>query len=176
MPKTFTQITAANATAGNAILASDHSSAFTTLNSHTVPPLVRAKRATDLSYTSSAPIAWTDEDYDTDAMHDNATNNTRITFATAGIYRVTVGLYVTHGGTVSALDLSIYGNGATQVGQNYTNGLAITTSFGLQAVALVDSATYSYVTSALGINGATSPVIKTDARTFFSAEWVGLKA
>jgi hypothetical protein len=176
MPKTFTQITVANATAGNAILASDHSSAFTTLNSHTVPPLVRAKRSTDLSYTSSAAIAWDAEDYDTDAMHDNATNNTRITFATAGIYRVTCGLLVTHGGTTSALDLSIYGNGATVVGQNYTNGLAITTSLGLQVTAIVDSATYSYVTTGLGIVGATSPIIKTDARTFFSAEWIGLKA
>jgi hypothetical protein len=176
MPKTFTQITAANATAGNAILASDHSSAFTTLNSHTVPPLVRAKRSTNLSYTSSAPIAWDAEDYDTDAMHDNATNNTRITFATAGIYRVTAGLYVTFGGTVSALDLSIYGNGSTNLGQNYTNGIAVTTSLGLQVTALVDSATYSYVTAAMGIVGATSPVITTDGRTFISAEWVGLKA
>lgn len=175
MPKTFTSVLPSVST-GDVYQATSHNNIVTTLNSHTVPPLVRAKRSADLSYTSSAAIAWDAEDYDTDAMHDNATNNTRITFATAGIYRVTVGLCVTFGGTVSALDLSIYGSGATNVGQNYTNGLAMTTSLGLQVTALVDSATYSYVTASLGIVGATSPVIKTDGRTFFSAEWVGLKA
>ena len=158
------------------LTASAYSSAITTINSHTVPPLVRAKRSTDLSYTSSAAIAWDAEDYNTDAMHNNVTNNTRITFATAGIYRVTCGLYVTFGGTVSALDLSIYGNGSTNLGQNYTNGIAMSASLGLQVTALVDSATYSYVTASMGIVGATSPVIKTDGRTFISAEWVGLKA
>ena len=175
MPKTFTASIATPNT-GDVFTASAYSSAITTLNSHTSPPLVRAKRSADLSYTSSAPIAWDAEDYDPDGMHDNVTQNTRLTFATAGIYRVTCGLMVTFGGTVSALDLSIYGNGATVVGQNYLNGLADTTSVGIQVTAVVDSATYSYVTAGLGIAGGTSPVIKVDARTFFSAEWVGLKA
>lgn len=175
MAKTFTSSLPSVST-GDVLTATAQNNLLTTLNSHTVPPLVRAKRSADLSYVSSAAIAWDAEDYDTDSMHDNVTNNTRITFATAGIYRVTVGLSVTHGGTTSALDLSIYGNGSTVVGQNYLNGLAIATSLGIQVTAIVDSATYSYVTTGLGIVGATSPVIKTDARTFFSAEWVGLKA
>lgn len=34
-------------------------------------------------------LAFNSERFDTDTMHDNATNNTRITFTTAGIYSVT---------------------------------------------------------------------------------------
>lgn len=33
-------------------------------------------------------VNWTTEDYDTDGMHDNAVNNDRITFNTAGKYLV----------------------------------------------------------------------------------------
>jgi hypothetical protein len=174
MPKTYTTLTSVST--GDVLTATNYNNVQTTLNNHTIPPIVRCTRSGDLSYTSSAAIAWNAEDYDTDSMHDTVTNNTRITFVTAGIYRVTCGLYVTYGGTVSALDLSIYGNGSTVLGQNYTNGIAETVSLGLQATTLVDSATYSYVTVGLGIVGATSPLIKADARTFFSAEWVGLKA
>jgi len=175
MAKTFVSSLPSVST-GSTWTATAANNLLTTVNSNTVPPLVRAKRSADLSYTSSAAIAWDAEDYDTDSMHDLVTNNTRLTFATAGIYRVTCGLYVTYGGTVSALDLSIYGNGSTNLGQNYTNGIAESSSLSVQVTALVDSATYSYVTPSMGIVGATSPVIKVDGRTFFSAEWVGLKA
>jgi hypothetical protein len=177
MPKTFTQITAANATAGNAILASDHSSAFTTLNSHTVPPMVKAKRSANVAYTSSTAIPWDAEDYDTDAMHDNATNNTRITFQTAGIYRVTASVLWSFGApNISIVDLSIYGNGVTVIGQNYTQGISASTNLAQQVTAVVDSATYSYVTVQIGLIGGSSYNITADPRTWFSAEWIGLKA
>jgi len=35
-------------------------------------------------------VTWDQEDYDTDGMHDNATNNSRITIITAGKYSATV--------------------------------------------------------------------------------------
>ena len=46
-------------------------------------------RATDLSIPNNAEtaIAWTEEQYDTDTIHDNATNNSRLTVPT-GITRV----------------------------------------------------------------------------------------
>lgn len=37
-------------------------------------------------------ITWNQEDYDTDGMHDNAVNNSRITIQTAGKYFVFVGM------------------------------------------------------------------------------------
>ena len=48
--------------------------------------------------SSSAAVTWNQETYDTDGMHDNVTNNTRITAKTAGLYLALVGL---HGSTAS---------------------------------------------------------------------------
>lgn len=42
-----------------------------------------------LNYQSVQAVAWNAEAYDTDGMHDNASNNSRITFKTAGIYTYT---------------------------------------------------------------------------------------
>lgn len=40
----------------------------------------------------NTPIAWTAEKFDTAAMHDNVTDNTRITVTVAGKYAVSAGL------------------------------------------------------------------------------------
>jgi hypothetical protein len=49
---------------------------------------VSTRRTSTLSInnTTHTAVAFTAEDFDTDTMHDNATNNTRITFTTAGKY------------------------------------------------------------------------------------------
>jgi len=41
-----------------------------------------------ISNNTSTIITWNQEDYDTDGMHDNVTNNSRITIKTAGKYSV----------------------------------------------------------------------------------------
>lgn len=41
-----------------------------------------------ISNSTSTIITWDQEDYDTDGMHDNVTNNTRITIKSAGKYSV----------------------------------------------------------------------------------------
>lgn len=53
---------------------------------------------TSLSNTGAFnPMPWDGENYDTDAMHDNASNNSRIVFKTAGKYQINVDI-TTNGG------------------------------------------------------------------------------
>lgn len=51
---------------------------------------VRAFRTSNqsISNNTETPVQFDNESYDTNTMHDNVTNNTRITFTTAGIYSV----------------------------------------------------------------------------------------
>src|SRR5689334_15642402 len=58
-------------------------------------PRCRAKRTTDLSTTSGvvSVVSLDAEDFDTDGMHDNSTNPSRITFTTAGTYLLLATLY-----------------------------------------------------------------------------------
>lgn len=44
---------------------------------------------TSISNTTDTVIPWATESYDTDSMHDNVTNNSRITINTPGVYVVT---------------------------------------------------------------------------------------
>jgi len=50
----------------------------------------KVTKSADQSIPNSAStiITWNQEDYDTDGMHDNVTNNSRITIKTAGKYSV----------------------------------------------------------------------------------------
>jgi hypothetical protein len=84
MAKTYTALTAANATAGNAILASDFSSLFTNSNNYRVPPMCRVYRSSDWTY-SGTYISWNAEQYDTDGMWSSGTD---VTIQTDGIYLV----------------------------------------------------------------------------------------
>ena len=56
------------------------------------PPMCKATRTTNLSIASGAETEMTfpTEDFDTDGMHDTATNTGRITINTAGIYLVQI--------------------------------------------------------------------------------------
>lgn len=90
MPKTYTQLTAANATAGNAILASDMNALFTNSNNYRVPPMCSVTNTAASYGTGSFQyLAANTEDFDTDGMHSTVTNNSRITPTTAGIYLFT---------------------------------------------------------------------------------------
>jgi hypothetical protein len=55
------------------------------------PPACRAKASALTTCTNGGEtaIALAAEDYDTDTMHDTVTNNSRVTFKTAGLYVVT---------------------------------------------------------------------------------------
>ena len=76
------------------------------MNSHWVenirflanPPSCRVyhSAAQSIAHATETTAAFNSERFDTNAMHDTATNNSRITFATAGLYLVTfTGKYAT---------------------------------------------------------------------------------
>lgn len=54
------------------------------------PPSAKVKKsaAQAINNGASTTVSWNQEDWDTDAIHDNATNNTRLTCKTAGKYGV----------------------------------------------------------------------------------------
>jgi len=54
------------------------------------PPACRVyhSAAQAIATGTNTPLAFNSERYDTDSMHDTVTNNTRITFNTAGLYVV----------------------------------------------------------------------------------------
>jgi hypothetical protein len=72
--------------------------------------------------TSDAIISWDTESYDTDSMHDNVTNNSRITATTAGRYFITTTIKLTNG-IPSYLRAVILLNGATIIAGNVINSL-----------------------------------------------------
>lgn len=108
-------------TAGQ-VLSSGGAAAF---NSWAVPLPVahgaRVKRSADQSVGNNTltAIAFTAEDYDTDTIHDNSTNNTRLTIpavsgVTTGLWSVKASGYVDL--ATSAVDVQIKLNGTTGIG------------------------------------------------------------
>lgn len=93
MPKTYTTIP--TYTAGQILTAASMNNIGTTLNNVVVRPMASAYTNGTQTLTSGTWTILTNfgaEDFDTDAMHDNTTNNGRITFKTAGVYLVTLNI------------------------------------------------------------------------------------
>lgn len=87
--------------------------AWVSPQAQTVPPMCKAtKNAVQSIPTSAATvITFQTEDYDTDSMHSTATNTSRITIGTAGVYTVTG--FVLSAASVAAFNyLYIFKNGA----------------------------------------------------------------
>ncbi len=119
MAKTYADLTVANATAGNAILASDFSTLFTNSNNFRKPPMCRVYRSTTLTpYTSGTAITWDAESFDTDSMHDPVTNTSRITAKTAGVYTFTGSIRVDTTGSFTHRNVFAKVNGTTFIWQS----------------------------------------------------------
>lgn len=86
---------------------------------------------TSISSGGSAIIAFQAEDFDSDTMHDNATNNTRITFKTAGYYLVVATFYTTGTSSSAAMGGLLRLNGSTVIagggGSIQTAGVTVST-------------------------------------------------
>lgn len=82
----------------------------------------RVYRTTDQTLTTgvAAAIAFTIERYDTDALHDNSTNNTRLTVPITGKYLVVGHARFATNGT-GVRELRIIRNGTTASPIAYTN-------------------------------------------------------
>lgn len=119
--------------------------------------------------TSYTVLAFAGEEYDTDTMHDNATNNSRITFTHAGKYRIIgnckLGNNITHG-------LQIRLNGTTVLASSTAGNGGIggyeSTHVGVDRV--FSAADYVEL---LAINGTTGNS-SGDRETNFSASLISL--
>jgi hypothetical protein len=175
MAKTYTA--AGTVVAGDVYTAAAHNIIATDVNNFIVPPMVKCIRSNDLNLTSPTLIAWNGTDaFDTDAMHDPSTNNTRITFNTAGIYMVVFNAFVTISGTPSAHDYYITGGSASTVlaaDFKATTAYTVNTNASCTLTTFVDSASYAYVEANVNFPSASVATLKNDARNSFSALWVG---
>lgn len=87
-------------------------------------------------------ITWNSEDWDSNALHDVVTNNSRITIKTAGLYQVQVGLFFAATQGLDDMDCFLYKNGvSTQLLYRTTNNpwsgvgsLGLNASFLIRAV------------------------------------------
>ena len=138
------------------------------------PPMVQCKRATSLTYTSATNIAYDAENFDTDGMHDNSTNTSRITINTAGVYLFNLNVYMTIAGTTTSNQIQFRKNNATidSDAQRVTDAANVIRSYTYIAKATVND----YFEVQLILNGTpgTIAVPETPAGyNLFSAVWIG---
>lgn len=175
MPKTYADLTVANATAGNAILASDFATLFENSNGYRKPPACAAYHSTTQSIPNATATAvlLNSEYYDTDGMHSTASLTSRITIATAGIYQLTANVLFDIGGT-GMRDVSFYKNGATtyrgsstlNITASFFTTLNATTTMSLAASDYIEVYVYHTQGTALNIRGDANGV-------HFTATWLG---
>ena len=132
------------------------------------PPMVRAVRSTNQSIpgATETTVEWNAEDYDTDTMHDNSVNPSRITIKTAGIYLFTAGLNFGSGsGATTQIFLRL--NGSSVFARMIYDASATATS----VTAMYKCAVNDYVEVRVYIG--TGRNVGADTSTYFSALWLG---
>ena len=85
---TFNSFT--DVTTGDVYTAAHHNNILENLGNHRVPPMCKVYQNTGevINDASNTTLSFDLEYFDTDGMHDNSTNNSRITIVTAGVYLV----------------------------------------------------------------------------------------
>lgn len=172
MPKTYPDI--GTFTSGQILTAATMNDVGTNLDNFRVPAMCRVTKASAQTINDNTVTAlqFDTEAFDTDGMHDNVTNNTRITFQTAGVYLVTACVTL-NTGVDSFTRLTIRLGGTTNL-----SGAEIGGSGG-DAPRLVPSLLYEftagqYVEAMLTQdNTANTSRTTTSGETWFSALWVG---
>lgn len=172
MAKTYNTFT--NVATGDVLTATNFNNVLTNIGNYRVPPMVKCTRSGNLSYTTNTDIAWNAEDYDSDGMHDNSTNNTRITPTTAGIYLVTFSVAFTFSGTSSTFSMFILKNGADAANRFYNLSRTVLHRDSLSAI-IEFNGTTDYVTAKFDLASGTSLSITADPQSYFAANWIGQK-
>lgn len=98
-----------------------------------------------LNASTTTTITWDTEDQDDEAMHDNVTNNSRITFPRAGVYRVEAQLLT--GVNVSFCDIRLNGSQIVTYRPNFSGGNYDMPPFIVTGVALNDFAECTVTTT-----------------------------
>ena len=171
MAKTYTA--AGSATAGDVYTASAHNVIVTDVNNFIVPPMVSAVRSTNQSINNATATAIqfnAADEFDTDAMHDTSTNNTRITVTTPGVYSfyLFASLEAIADPTTTNPVLELYknGSGIRSVRFPVKNGIDLRMSLSTLAEAALNDFFELYVYQ-------DSSVAKNVTSARFQAVWIG---
>lgn len=145
------------------------------------PPACRVYHNTTQAVNDATTItvAFNTERFDTAAMHDTATNNSRITFGTAGIYLVSFTGLLTARTDYLAVWAGIRLNGTTSICEQYTgtntdnvtpNAITLSTIYKFAAADYVEVRLYE------NNSGSANPNLLSTGNTSpeFSACWIGL--
>lgn len=100
--------------------------------------------------TGEVTVTFDSENFDTDTMHDNVTNNSRITFTTAGKYCV-IG-NVNHSANAAQI-LKIKLNGTTVISRNAQGNSAVTEGISTQCIYNFSATDYVELINQSGSNG-----------------------
>ena len=170
MAKTYNTFT--DVATGDVYTAAAHNDVLENINNYRVPPMCRVKQTSgqSVAYNTNVILSFDDEDFDTDAMHDNATNNSRITINTAGVYLVVAGIRYT-AGVSTTTRISVLKNGGSagidERGPNNTrSGQQVTGYYNLAVADYLEAEVYQN-------NTATTARITETPYTFLSVAWVG---
>jgi len=170
MAKTYNTI--GTFTAGQVLTAAEMNELGENSNNFRVPPMCRVKQTSGASIgdASGTILSFDAEDFDTDGMHDNATNNSRITINTAGVYLVIASVRYT-AGVSDDTRISIFKNGGSvgidERGPNNTRS-------GQQVMGYYDLAVADYLEAQVYQNNSANTARTIDTPyTFLSAAWIG---
>lgn len=145
------------------------------------PPACRVYHSANQSLTNNvlATLAFNSERWDTDTMHDTVTNNSRITFKTAGLYVVSASVVFTADNDYTAIFAGIALGGSTYIAQHiigtdtdtgFSPAITLTTLYKFAVNDYVVCNVIQKNTSAAANNALASG----NASPEFSAVWVGL--
>jgi len=170
MAKTYNTFT--DVATGDVYTAAAHNDVLENVENYRLPPMCRVKQTTgQVVYdAANATLAFDAEDFDTDGMHDNATDNSRITIKTAGVYLVIASVRYT-AGVSDDTRISILNNGGNvgidERGPNNTRS-------GQQVMGYYDLAVSDYLEAQVYQNNSANTARTTDTPyTFLSAVWLG---
>lgn len=167
-PATVVTGTAGASTWGNAVKAATDYLAN--------PPACRVFHNAAQSTTTSVglALAFNSERFDTDTMHDNVTNNSRITIKTAGLYVVTAHIEFAANAT-GQRELWIQLNGATIIAVQRVGAAAASTTI-LSVTTTYKCIVDDYLTAVAVQNsgGALNVTALGNYTPEFAATWIGL--
>lgn len=173
MPKTYTTIPTVNP--GDAILASSYNTyQKDNVNNLIVPPLcvlTGFNTSQNFTHAAQAAVQFNGADaYDTDAMHDTVTNNTRITINTEGLYACSFYAQINNTGVTQMLvSMAVSGNGFAEMG----SGSPISASAARFSVCGIVYATAGQYIESFVYQESTASATRQLAAARFSVAWLG---
>lgn len=135
----------------------DNESAIVTAHPLVVPSArVYNNAAQNINHNTWTTVAFNAERWDTDTIHDNSTNNSRLTCTTAGIYVINVNIVWSDADTDGARGIKILLNGATELARDQRPGLnggyaSLTTVYSLAATDYVTVQVYQNSNSTIAL-------------------------